>query len=368
MYLKYLFIVILLSVGCKKEGEVNAIYISAAESTNTTSLTADSSGANLSILAKTAKIVNQDINAEFFVDTSLISAYNASTGKTYIAPPSDSYELLGSAVTIKKANNISDAISLHIKSTKSYKDGYAYVIPVVIRNSSVLPILQSSSVLYVVVNKIIISTVASLSNNYFTVDMSKNNADISNMTSITYEARVLVNSFQSSSPFISTIMGIEENFLLRFGDVTVQPNQLQMAGGRTATNVNMSFSTNIWYHIAATYNGSTLKIYVNGNLVATKDASRTINLTPSGGPFYFGMSANGRYLDGEISEARIWSRTLSQAEIINGMCGVNPTSTGLQGYWKFNEGTGNVAHDISGHGHDAMAKTTVNWIPDVRCN
>ncbi len=40
-----------------------------------------------------------------------------------------------------------------------------------------------------------------------------------------------MNGWKTTSPFISTVMGIEENFLLRFGDVNIDPNQLQLAGG-----------------------------------------------------------------------------------------------------------------------------------------
>ena len=162
-------------------------------------------------------------------------------------------------------------------------------------------------------------------------------------------------------------MGIEENFLLRFGDVTVKPNQLQMAGGLTATNVSMEFATGTWYHIAAVYNGSQLKIYVNGGEVATKTANRTVDLTSALG-FYFGYSASGRLLDGAISEARVWSKALTKAEIINGMCGIDPATPGLEGYWKFNETSGNIAYDISGKGHNATATSALVRIPNVRCN
>lgn len=363
----YLFVLITLCfINCKKDHtNKNVIYLSAAETSVTTSLTADSTGAELAITAKAAQQVTQPVTANIVIDTSLIANYNQLTGKHYSALPQGSYELTSNNVTINAGANVSDAISLKILSTKDFKDGFTYLLPITIKGADGLPVLSASGTLYVIVNRVIISTVASLTNNYFTVDFSKNNDALKTMSSISYETRVMVNQFQSANPYISSIMGIEENFLLRFGDVSIQPNQLQMAGGLTATNVPGSFSTGTWYHIAAVYNGTQLKIYVNGQLSATKDAVRTVDITSG---FYFGRSANGRPLNGAISEARVWSKVLTQAEIINGMCGIDPASPGLVGYWKFNEGTGNIAHDISGNGHDATANGTVTWIPNIRCN
>ena len=43
---------------------------------------------------------------------------------------------------------------------------------------------------------------------------------------------------------------------------------------------------------------------------------------------------------------------LSPSEIAGGLCGVDPQSDGLVGYWKFNEGEGHIFHDASGNGLD----------------
>lgn len=355
-------------VGCKQESpNRNVVYLAAAETSISTSLTADSTGAEMAITAKSSQIVSTPVTAIVEADTALIQIYNTMTGKHYSPLPKGSYELSGSSIVIQPGSNISDAVKLKILSTKEFKDGTSYLVPVTIKSVSNLPVLEASKTIYIEVNRVIIATVASLAGNYFKVDFSKNNESIKAMNTISYEVRVMANQFQSASPFISSIMGIEENFLFRFGDVTVQPNQLQLAGGLTATNVPMQFSTGSWYHLAAVYDGAQLKIYVNGELAATKAAARTVDLTDSRG-FYFGYSAGGRLLNGSISEARVWSRVLTQAEIVNGMCGIDPASPGLVGYWKFNEGTGNTAYDISGNGHNAEANKAVTWIPNIRCN
>lgn len=345
--------------------DFESVYLTAAERDISATLSADDTGGSFGLSATSSQLAKNDVKIEIATVPALVTQYNELTGRNYSALPEGSYRLEANTVTIAQGTNISNKINFNVLSIKDLKDGVSYLMPITIKSADGMSILEASKTLYVIINKVVISTVASLSNNYFTVDFSKSN--LTALSNITMETKVMVNKFQSASPFISSVMGIEENFLLRFGDVTVNNNQLQVAGGATATNVAMTFSPGIWYHIAAVYNGSSLAVYVNGELAATKEGvTRTIDLTSGG--FYFGRSANGRPLDGYISEAKIWSKALSKSELVNGICGIDPTSEGLIGYWKFNEGKGNIASDISGNGHDAVANSTVTWLPNVRCN
>ena len=51
-----------------------------------------------------------------------------------------------------------------------------------------------------------------------------------------------------------------------------------------------------------------------------------------------------RQLNGEICEVRIWNVIRSQEEIYKNMYDVDPQTTGLKAYWKFNEGKGDIAN------------------------
>ncbi|MDI2128180.1 LamG-like jellyroll fold domain-containing protein [Yinghuangia seranimata] len=75
---------------------------------------------------------------------------------------------------------------------------------------------------------------------------------------------------------------------------------------------------NTWSHIAVTYDGATLRFYVNGTQVASR--AQTGNIT--GGTDVLRIGGNsvwGEYFSGLIDEVRIYNRTLTQAEVTTDM-------------------------------------------------
>lgn len=166
-------------------------------------------------------------------------------------------------------------------------------------------------------------------------------------------------------------MGLEENFLLRFGDVNIKNNQLQLAGGGFPVTSKTEFELNKWYHVAVVYDGSTIKLYVNGEPDGQTDAPRgPINLCGTGkNTFYIGYSAGGRCFNGAISEVRVWKKALNQMEIQNNMCYVAPDSyPDLIAYWRFNDGAkADVIKDWTGNGWDLKISRMPDWVEGVKC-
>ena len=79
-----------------------------------------------------------------------------------------------------------------------------------------------------------------------------------------------------------------------------------------------SVPADAWTHLAATYNGTMLQLYVNGTLV--KSASFPGALVVSSGVLRIGgNSVWGEWFKGYIDEVRIYKRALSAAEIVNDM-------------------------------------------------
>lgn len=187
---------------------------------------------------------------------------------------------------------------------------------------------------------------------------------------ITISAWVKVHSFKTAFPYISTVAGIEQGSnaaLLRFGD-TADNDQIQFVlslnGNHQKYNGSTKFQANTWYHIAATYNGSRMRLYVNGQEVGSgKSVTGSVN---GSGTFYISRSYDdSRCLHGEIAEVQAWTKALSATEIKAKIYQrLNPSSeTSLEGYWtlenNFLEGTTRKTYDVLGNHHGTLTGTYV---------
>jgi hypothetical protein len=86
--------------------------------------------------------------------------------------------------------------------------------------------------------------------------------------------------------------------------------------------VNAATFNNVWHHVAGTYDGTTLKIYVDGVLQPTT-ATHVGQIGASSTSVTLGRdnTNNGRYFTGIIDDARIYNRALSDVEILKVMAG-----------------------------------------------
>jgi hypothetical protein len=93
------------------------------------------------------------------------------------------------------------------------------------------------------------------------------------------------------------------------------PSAWVRTGGTSKDSTGSSaLALNAWSHLAATYNGASLVLYVNGAVVANKAVSGSIQT--SANPFHIGGNAVwGEYFAGLIDEVRVYSRALTAAEI-----------------------------------------------------
>ena len=72
--------------------------------------------------------------------------------------------------------------------------------------------------------------------------------------------------------------------------------------------------TNIWTHLAVTYDKTMVRLYVNGMQVSSR--ASTADIPTSAFPLQIGGdSLHGQYFQGLIDEVRVYNRALSQAEI-----------------------------------------------------
>ncbi|MBO2007810.1 LamG domain-containing protein [Hymenobacter negativus] len=189
---------------------------------------------------------------------------------------------------------------------------------------------------------------------------------------LSMECWVKVTAFKTLSPYITSIIGMETGSniaLLRTGDVGQSPNKLQFVLQLGTISQKLSsttaLATNTWYHVAATYDGSMMRIYLNGVLDCSLAATGT---AVANAPFSMGRTYEDlRILNGSLDEVRVWTRALTATEILANRCQVAPTATGLAGLWRFNEGSGTTAGDASPGNHPATLLNMVaaDWSTTV---
>jgi hypothetical protein len=75
---------------------------------------------------------------------------------------------------------------------------------------------------------------------------------------------------------------------------------------------------NVWTHLAATHDGATVRLYVNGVQVGSRAVSGAL-LTSTGALRIGGNALWGEFFQGRIDELRIYNRALSPAEIQSDM-------------------------------------------------
>ncbi len=347
----------------------DAIYFTGTEKSATTRFAIDGP-TSMGISVSASDKVQKDMNIQLKASPELLEAYNQQNNKKYKVLPAGSYDLSKEAVVIENGQSVSDQVRVSINSIDALEEGVTYCLPVsIVGTDGNMKVLESSRTMYMVFDRTIITYAATLGNAYFNVPFSEH-PELNAVPNLSMETRIYVNEFQARSPFITSVMGIEENFLLRFGDVNIHKEQLQLAGGGYPLTSTIDFSAKKWYHVAIVYDGSKLKLYIDGVLNGTTDAPRgNIDLTDTfSGGFHIGFSAGGRKLNGVISEARVWTKALTEADVVNNMCYVDPTSEGLLAYWRFNEGKGNDIKDWTGHGYDITASGgDISWVEGVRC-
>jgi len=153
-------------------------------------------------------------------------------------------------------------------------------------------------------------------------------------------------------------------------------------GWSELTTANIVLDTGKWQHVVATYDGSYMRLYLDGNQIDSLSYTIAIG-SSSGTPLTIGYHPTyGRNWQGRIDEVRVWNKTLSLAEIkANANDEFCYTQAGLRAYYKFNHGTAsgnntNITNlvDYSGNNNNgtlsnfALSGATSNWVSGANLN
>jgi hypothetical protein len=199
-------------------------------------------------------------------------------------------------------------------------------------------------------------------------------------TQITLEAWIYPTAW-SKNVFEGNIINKEYNtsnygYMLRVGE----GGKLNFAFGdgswNELTSASALLSLNTWQHVAATYDGSKMRLYVDGVAADSSSVTATIKNAYSTSLSIGAHPGLSRYYQGKIDELKIWNICRSESQIYSGLndeiCSV---TNGLQAYYKFNQGKASKANgsvkvltDYSGNGNKGTLNTftlngsTSNWV------
>lgn len=295
------------------------------------------------------------------------------------------YDFAKQEVTIKAGTSVSDEAEIVVK--EALEPGTFYCLPMrIVQTDGSMAILDASSTLYLVFrapvhgkgvyigsgNKYIVP-------GFYDQRGQEGTRDLSALPELTLECRVYAKSFQKSDPYISSIMGLEGNVCMRFGDVKIGYDVLQVCkGDYQPAAINAPCATNQWYHVAAVWTRSSLRIYIDGQFITeTTHKGETVDISQvqlwNGRGIGFGLGCASNYngnrpLDGYLAEARVWTRALTASEIANvkDLVIADPQSPDLLAYWKMDASESasmsesysgwylqNKVVDQTGHGYDA---------------
>ena len=328
--------------------------------------------------ARTAKPVAAPVTLTYGVDENLVAVYNASNAAAALPLPAEKYVMDDPTAEIAAGGVSASGCTVRFVGLDGldFSEDQTYVLPVRLTAASGVGILASRSTNYFVVREAsLINVVGDIEGGYLDVDW-KDPSPVSAMTQLTAEALVRFRNFDRE---ITTLMGVENKFLIRIGDSSFPADQIQVTNGATTKfptvgNAANALPVNEWVHIAVTYDNGAIGIYVNGRLQSSGTCGEgAVNWgtyipvdeeTSSDRGFHIGYSyERDRELAGEIAEVRVWNRVLTADEIAapDHFYTVDPASENLVAYWKFNDGAGNVVRDWSSYGNDATAPEGMKW-------
>lgn len=213
-------------------------------------------------------------------------------------------------------------------------------------------------------------------------------AAISPTTAITLSAWVKVSVADDNGIFGKYVSGSNRRSYL-LGITGNKPYFVLTSDGTNGASLtgNTTISLNTWYHIAATYDGSNMTLYVNGKYDGSKAYANGIY--DSTDPLLIGDGDAGSwYFNGAIDEAKLYNYALTADEIkteynrgsslvlgalsdnssyqVNAanqeycIPGDSTACTAPVGRWDFEEGSGISTNDTSGNGYIGTI-TNATW-------
>ena len=339
----------------------NAIYFSEAESGSFEKITADPENVTTTSLnIRLAEALAEDVEATLVIDPSILEEYNAANSTSYEVLP-ENYYTFNKDVKIKAGDVSAEATNFSIKPYAT-PNGESYAIPIAINvTKGNVSTIGTSGKYLILLNQPLIQAVPVMNwKNHPSTDKEKKWNE--SVTEYSLEFWVQMDGFRINNQAIFN----SEDIYIRFGDAMIDYDLLQIKTLGSQVNTVTHFLPNKWYHVAFVHDASgLLTIYING----VKD----VTLQTKGGPLTFTflemVCSGSTYFKNncKLAQVRLWRKAITPTQIISNMYyAVKSTDPNLMGYWKLDEGQGNMFEDCTGQGRDMTVEDELKWEKDVR--
>ncbi|MFT7231253.1 MAG: hypothetical protein ACI8TA_000459, partial [Cyclobacteriaceae bacterium] len=168
--------------------------------------------------------------------------------------------------------------------------------------------------------------------------------DLSAGDALTVEAWIKPNSFPSAqTSIIRQETGAGAEFFMGFNSSGSLLRLAVNTGSPTQHSVTVTpayFTDGDWHHVAGVYDGTDIRIYVDGVETGTPTAKTGNLVHNTSGHSNIGAYNNGalEFFNGGIDEVRIWSTARTAGEILTNVNTTLTVVTGLEASYNFNEG------------------------------
>ena len=361
--------------GCQESFEdaskSNHAWNTATNPLNTILLDGKSTSTHTMSLA-VAQPAAADITATYVAAPAKIAEYNQMYNANAVMLPSDYYTFDVSKVTIPAGALTSSEAQITFHNLNTLDASVLHVLPVTVTSANFDLLQGRTTAYYIFRGAALINVVGNMTGTCLRFVNEGRATKLGSLRQFTVEGLLRPGDFANT---LHTFIGIEGEFLLRFGDAGLASNQLQLATSKgNTTNAEWKIERNKWTFVTVTIDIDTqqMTVYFNGlrkgNTVSIGYWSAVNwNVYSDDRACYIGYSWDiDRDFQGDMCEVRIWNRILEPSEINekNHFYYVEPDAEGLVAYWKFNEGEGNIVHDYA-NGYDMYVPTTFPGKPNI---
>lgn len=366
--------------GCQDAGyQISGIKAFLNESTSSnqiasTEVTFESSEpVTLELTATLSDAIQEDAVFELVADSSIMDRYNSERNSAFNVLPESQYHF-GDPVTIS-AGSYSAPVRVTVDPLPSDLADKDMALPVRLKCTSGNVEVTSATSAHVFYIESV-DTLRTLPMFIGGADLASSALDIAGTGKFTVEVKFQVSDFNNRNRGVFS----SSEMLFRFEDPQSDNDsykahtqmQYQATGSSSGfANANIACEADKWQHFAATYDGSTIRLYVNGKAAGTSSSITVASTSfPSCNWFLTGGSSWWSGCKIIMTEARIWTVCRTEDEIAGNMQSVSAMSDGLAAYWTLDIGTydeeTNTFSDLTGNGYTLTPGVAINsWIEDI---